>query len=158
MLTMSPHFCASFFLLFVCLNERVSAECSDSLICGEETIEILLIAAVIAVCVMFLVLCIVVLCLARKFAKLKLRLKKMSLSRGTYTYHTTFPHLSFSEKGSGSFEDVTYMPDRRERHFSTTFPGSKRRSIIRDPHSSNMELTVVDNPDVNDNKEIWNLY
>jgi len=158
MFVMQGNVCIVIFLVFASVSNEVSAECPDSLICGDKTNEILLIAAVVGVCVLFLVQCIVIVCLAHKLGALKKRIEKLSLSRGTYTYHTTYPHLSLKESVIENAEDITYVPSRGERHFSASFPASNRRSTVGSNYTNDHELTVIDNPDANGGKEIWNLY
>lgn len=141
------------FLLFVGLNREVCAErtCDDSFFCSDKTIEILLIAAVIALCVIVLVQCIVIACLSYKINKIKKSVDKINFSRssGLYTYHTT--NLALEEK-----EDITYVPNR-VRRFTETFPTDAKGRRLTEPSDQSLNrFTIVDGNDAQ--KEIWGLY
>ncbi|KAJ7384323.1 hypothetical protein OS493_022430 [Desmophyllum pertusum] len=135
------------FFVFVALCE-VSADCSDSLICCNRMIEILIIAGVIAVCAFFFVQCIIIVCLAHKLKKVEKRLDLVSFSRGSYKFQSQYPGLSFHEKALEETEDMNVNP--RARRFSGLPPSTAGASKLN-------PIAIFDNPNAND-KEIWGLY
>lgn len=152
---MQARSCIFVILVFGSFDKQVvsAADCSNSLICGSEVNEILLIAAVVAVCFLFFVQSIVIVCIAYKFKKFKQSMRTMSPTRETY--HSSLPNLTYKLKDSEE-EDITYLT--RSNGLASTFRDSKRKSRVTSFFNEGQELTVLDKPDANGGTaEIWNL-
>lgn len=142
------------YLMLVSLCVEVSAECcsGDSLICCSRTNEILVIAALIVLCVVFFIQCVIIIYLAQKLNKAQKRLDIVYLhSRGSsYTMYSTFPgfyspHENAMEETEESDRNIN-IPRARHVNGSHAIPGKSSPAA------------TSDNPNNNSDKEIWGLY
>lgn len=140
------------YLMLVSLCAEVSANCcpGDSLICCSRTIEILVIAVLIALCVVFFIQCIIIVCLAQKLNKAQKRLDIVYLhSRGSsYTMYSTFPGFYSAEERA--LEEI--------EESDMQIPRARRVSGSRTAPGKSSPAAMSDNPNNNSDKDIWGLY
>jgi len=143
------------YLMLICVCDEVSAGCCSggSLICCSETIEILVIAVLIALCVVFLIQCIIIVCLAQRLNKMQKRLDTVYLhTRGSsYTMYSAYPGHSLFEKAQEETEgSKMYLPRARRT--------SGSRAPTNNVTGKSNPASVNDDANGNSEKEIWGLY
>jgi len=142
------------YLLFLSLCDEVSAECCSggTLICCSKTIEILVIAVLIALCVVFFIQCIIIVCLAQRLNKVQKRLDIVGLhNRGaSYTMYSTYPgHYSAQERAREETEEPNMHIPRARR-----VSGARALSALV-PAGKSSPVAIFDNLNGNSDKEIW---
>ncbi|KAL9964217.1 hypothetical protein ACROYT_G027828 [Oculina patagonica] len=151
------------YLMLVSLHKVSAACCANdytSLICCSRTTEILLIAVVIALCFVFFIQCIIIVCLAHKLSKVQKRLDLINTKGrgGSYTFYSTWPSQAH-ERALEETEDQNQNQNPRARRVSGVTGPRVLPSQVTQGGSKMNPIAGFDNPNVSDrDKEIWGLY